>query len=59
MISDSGYDSGAEYVARQKNVLLQTYRESQEIDWKVLINDSWLTFYDFSIEDIEIYANQE
>ena len=59
MISDSGYDSGAEYVARQKNVLLQTYRESQEIDWKVLINDSWLTFYDFSIEDIETYVTLE
>jgi hypothetical protein len=58
MISDSGFDSGARDVAHTKNILLQTYREAQEIDWKILVN-SWLTFFSESAEDLEAYVTLE
>jgi hypothetical protein len=42
MISNSGFDAGAKAIAKQKSILLQTYRKASETDWKALLGEqSW------------------
>ncbi len=44
MISNTGFDAGARAVAAQHNILLKTYREADETDWKRLVGaDCWMT----------------
>lgn len=59
MISDSGFDGGARDVAHVENILLQTYEEAKETDWKRLINDSWLSISKPFLENYEAYRRYE
>jgi Restriction endonuclease len=56
MISDSGYGRGSKYLARLKNILLQTYNEVVDIDWKSLIGEGWLTLTKPRLEDTEAFV---
>jgi hypothetical protein len=42
MISNSGFDAGAQAIAAKERILLQTHRQANEADWKTLIGeDAW------------------
>ena len=40
MISSSGFDDGAKAIAKQNNIILQTFRKAEETDWKELIGEN-------------------
>jgi hypothetical protein len=45
MISEAGFDAGAQAAAGQLNIGLWTYREAVETDWRALLGPAaWMTF---------------
>lgn len=62
MISTSGFDAGAVAVAKEKNILLRTYRTPTDGDWKKILGEkSWmfitmsnLVMYEVYIETINL-----
>jgi hypothetical protein len=54
MVSNAGFDAGARAIALQNDVLLHTYREAQEADWKRMIETVSVTVYDFDILNIKV-----
>ncbi len=57
MISNLGFDAGARAVAREKNILLQTYRKAGETDWKSLIGEqAWAILTKIEIRDLRVLA---
>ena len=58
MVSSSGYDAGAKAVARQKNILLQTYRKAGDTDWKALLGDkAWMMIIEGYTKNPKVLAN--
>ena len=45
MVTDTGYDSGAQYVAAENKVILKTYREAETTDWESFVGKgAWFNF---------------
>jgi hypothetical protein len=44
MISSSGFDAGAKAIAKQKNIILQTYRIAEEVDWEKIVGENAWVF---------------
>lgn len=58
MVSSSGYDSGAIAIAKQKNIVLQTYRKAGDTDWKELLGDkAWVAIFEHSLRDPMVLAS--
>ena len=62
MVSRTGFDAGAKAIARQEQVALRNYRETDETDWaKLIAKGAWLTFYepDFNVEQAQVTLQGE
>lgn len=57
MVSQTGFDEGAQAMAAQENVILKNYREAEETDWTLLVGTSfWLSTTKNHITDAKCLA---
>lgn len=53
MVALSGFDEGAQAIARRKNITTLSYREANELDWRQLTNsESTIKFIVFNIPSV-------
>jgi len=57
MISSSGFDLGAKAIAKQKGIILQTFRKAGETDWKELLGENaWSVLTGVQFHQVNVIA---
>lgn len=58
MISSSGFDAGSKSVASQKGIVLKTFRQAREVDWKAFLNkENWLALTTTEVTNLKAFAH--
>jgi Restriction endonuclease len=55
MISNAGFDDGAKAIAKENHIILISYREAQEVDWRKVVGE-WTKFIITGAENISLSA---
>lgn len=57
MVSSSGFDAGAKAIAKQKKIILQTFRKAGETDWKDLVGEgAWSVLTKVEMPKVNAFA---